>query len=107
MAAAGALGPTRGIVDVAMSIKWNPEVLHRSVESVFNARADEMQAVLDSLRTSEQGKDVAAVKATLASRWQQEFGSMLSDEFLQSVAERLAGGTRVVLRPGNVPPIDL
>jgi hypothetical protein len=66
-----------------------------------------MQDVLDSVLASEQGKDVAAVKATLAARWQQEIGTTPSDGFLQGVAEKLAAGTRVVLKPGQVPPIDV
>jgi len=66
-----------------------------------------MQYVLDSVLASERGKDVGAVKATLATRWQRDLGLTASDEFLQGMAEQLAAGTRVVLRPGQVPPINI
>jgi hypothetical protein len=56
-----------------------------------------MQAVLDALKESESGKDVATVKAALRQRWQQDFETTLSDDLLDTYAEKLAAGVRVVL----------
>lgn len=86
-------------------IKWNPDAVRQVVQRGFDDAVPKMQAVLDSVLASEQGKDVEAVKATLAARWQQQLGLTASDGFLQGTAEQLAAGTRVVLKPGELPPI--
>jgi hypothetical protein len=88
-------------------IKWNQDALQRVVKSGFEEAAAKMQAVLDSVRVSEQGKSAEAVKGTLATRWRSDLGMTPSDEFLQKMAEQLAAGTRVVLRPDKVPPIEI
>jgi hypothetical protein len=90
-----------------MNVKWNPDALNQVVQKAFQGRVEDVQRVLDSLLATEKGKDVATVKATLAARWQSEFGITPSDEFLQPVAEKLAAGARVVLKPGEVPRLDL
>jgi len=88
-------------------ITWNRDAVRQAVQTGFDAAVPKMQAVLDSVLASEQGKDVGAVKATLATRWRRDLGLTASDEFLQGMAEQLAAGTRVVLRPGQVPPINI
>ncbi len=88
-------------------IKWNPDALRRVVQRGFDDAVPKMQAVLDSVLASEQGKNVEVVKATLAARWHQQLGLAASDGFLQGTAEQLAAGTRVVLRPGQLPPINI
>jgi hypothetical protein len=87
-------------------IKWNPDAVQQAVQKSFDDAVPKMQAVLDSVLANEQGKDITAVRATLGARWQQELGLTASDEFLQGMAEQLAAGTRVVLRPGQLPPIN-
>jgi hypothetical protein len=89
-------------------IKWNPDAIRQAVqEGINNNVVPKMQAVLDSVLASERSKDVEVVKATLATRWHQDLGLTASDEFLQRMAEQFAAGKRVVLSPGELPPINL
>lgn len=88
-------------------IKWNPDAIRQVVQEGFDNAVPKMQAVLDSVLASERGKGIEAVRATLAARWQHDLGLTASDEFLQGMAEQLAAGTRVVLRPGQLPPINM
>lgn len=88
-------------------IKWNPDAIRQTLQEGLDKAAPKMQDVLDSVLASERGKDVQSVKATLAARWHQDLGLTASDELLQRMAEQLAAGTRVVLRSGEVPPINI
>jgi hypothetical protein len=88
-------------------IKWNPDAIRQAVQESVDDAVPKMQAVLDSVLASERGKDLGVVKAFLATRWQRDLGLAASDEFLQGMAEQLAAGTRVVLRPDQVPAITI
>lgn len=95
----------RGIMAFAdmASVKWNPDALTKAANAAVAQRASHMQTLLDSLHATERGKDVSAVKSVLASRWQQDFGVMPSDEWLTTYAERLAEGRRIVVSPQTIP----
>jgi hypothetical protein len=84
-------------------IKWNPDALTKAANAAVAQRASQMQALLDSLHATERGKDVSAVKYVLASRWQQDFGVMPSDEWLTAYAEQLAAGRRIIVNAQTIP----
>lgn len=94
-----------GIVEFAdmADIKWNPDALTKAANAAVAQRASQMQTLLDSLHATERGKDVSAVKSVLASRWQQDFGVMPSDEWLTAYAERLAEGRPIIVNPQTIP----
>ncbi|HEY4809948.1 MAG TPA: hypothetical protein VIH71_02720, partial [Solirubrobacteraceae bacterium] len=71
-------------------VNWNPDAIRQVAQKGLDDAAPRMQAVLDSVLASDRGRDVAAVKATLAARWQRDLGLTASDEFLQGMAEKLA-----------------
>jgi len=80
-------------------LTWNDDVgpnLARQATAAFAAKA---QAILDEVHGSASGHDVAAVKATLLTRWQSEMGQLPAEALLDMFAERLAAGQRVVLSP--------
>ncbi len=62
-------------------------------------RAQEMQTVLDAVRSTEQGKDIEVVKASLASRWRAAFERDLTDPHLSASDEQLANGGAVIVKP--------
>jgi hypothetical protein len=78
-------------------VELNRQAMDAAVRQAFTTRMREMQCVLDALGASERGKDLAAVKANLAARWRQHFGTALDEPQLTSWAEHLTSGRRLVL----------
>ena len=79
--------------------EFDPEAIDNFVNSALTLRAGQMQALLDGVRDSEQGKDLSTVKAVLQARWQEEFERTLTDPHLSGWAEQLALGGRVIVEP--------
>jgi hypothetical protein len=88
----------------AVRITWNDDAVRKAAIEGVGRLVGSQQALLDAVGTEARGQDVATVKATLRSRWQREFSSTPSDDLLQSMAEQLAAGMRVVLRVHGAPP---
>ena len=73
-----------------MSFEFNEDAIRDLANRAVTIRAQEMQALLDEVRTTEQGKDVDDVKAVLAARWRGTFERDLTDPYLSAWAEQLA-----------------
>ena len=56
-----------------MSFEFNEDAIRDLANRAVTIRAQEMQALLDEVRTTEQGKDVEDVKVSLATRWRETF----------------------------------
>jgi hypothetical protein len=82
-----------------MTFEFNEDAIRDLAERAVMTRSQEMQTVLDAGRSTEQGKDVEVVKASLASRWRAAFDQDLIDPHLSAWAEQLANGGAVVVKP--------
>jgi hypothetical protein len=82
-----------------MSFEFNEDAIRDLANRAVTIRAQEMQALLDEVRTTEQGKDVDDVKAVLAARWRETFERDLTDPHLSAWAEQLAKGGQVIVKP--------
>lgn len=82
-----------------MSFEFNEDAIRDLANRAVTIRAQEMQAILDEVRTTEQGKDVDDVKAVLAARWREMFERDLTDPHLSAWAEQLAKGGQVIVKP--------
>lgn len=76
----------------------NKQALAKVANQAIAVRAQQMQALLDAVGQSEQGKDVSEVKAMLGARWLRQFEKPLTDPHLSAWAEQLAAGGRVVVQ---------
>lgn len=81
-----------------MSFEFNEEAFEQLAKQAVEARAQQVQTLLDSLRASQKGKAVDEVKATLMARWKVEFDRTPTDPHLTAWAEQLARGGRVVVK---------
>ncbi len=82
-----------------MTFEFNEDAIRDLAERAVTMRAQEMQTVLDAVRSTEQGKDIEVVKASLASRWRAAFERDLTDPHLSAWAEQLANGDAVIVKP--------
>jgi hypothetical protein len=81
-----------------MTFEFDEEAIRDLANQALTIRAREMQALLDEVRTTEQGKDVDDVKVVLATRWRETFERDLTDPHLRAWAEQLAKGGQVIVK---------
>jgi hypothetical protein len=82
-----------------MTFEFNEDAIRDLANRAVTIRAQEMQALLDEVRTTGQGKDVDDVKVSLATRWREAFDRDLTDPHLTAWAEQLAKGGQVIVKP--------
>jgi hypothetical protein len=82
-----------------MTFEFNQDAIRDLANRAVTIRAQEMQALLDKVRTTEQDKDVDDVKVVLAIRWRETFERDLTDPHLTAWAEQLAKGGQVIVKP--------
>ena len=82
-----------------MTFEFNEDAIRDLANRAVTIRAQEMQALLDEVRATEQGKDVDDVKVSLAARWRETFDRDLTDPHLSAWAEQLAKGGQVIVNP--------
>ena len=86
--------------------EFNQQALADVANEAVAVRASQMQDLLDSVLTTQQGRDVEEMKSVLASRWHQQFDRTLTDPHLSTWAEQLASGGRVVVRQKDLTARD-
>jgi hypothetical protein len=77
--------------------KFDQRALDKLAKQAVEAKAKEIQAMLDRLSRSCQGKPVDEVKRTLKREWERD-GGKITDPELSQYAEVLATGGRVQVR---------
>jgi hypothetical protein len=89
-----------------MTIEWDERGFKRALEQAANQGLREVgrkgQRVLDRVRSQTTGKSAAEIKPILARAWRSEVGGDLSADQLSTMAEAMAAGRRVVLKPEDV-----
>lgn len=82
-----------------MTFEFNEDAIRDLANQALTIRAQEMQALLDEVRTTAQGQEVDDVKVVLATRWRETFDRDLTDPHLSAWAEQLAKGGQVIVKP--------
>lgn len=82
-----------------MKFEFNEQAITDLANRAATMRAEQMQALLDDIRSTEQGKDVPSLKNALATRWRETLDRELTDPHLSAWAEQLAKGGQVIVKP--------
>lgn len=85
-----------------MSFRLNEEAVKKVANDAVAIKAQQMQSLLDSLASTEKGKPVEDVKATLERRWTEDLSGTLTDPHLSAWAEQLAAGGRVIVKQERI-----
>ncbi|MDA8266702.1 MAG: hypothetical protein M0T79_15450 [Actinomycetota bacterium] len=80
-----------------MSFEFDDDAIRNLANRAVTMRAQEMQALLDEVRSTEQ--DVEAARANLAFHWRATFDRDLTDPHLSAWAEHSAKGGTVIVEP--------
>ncbi len=83
-----------------MELKFDDDALRRLAKQVTEAKAEELQAMVDGVVAANAGQPVEEVKVALQTAWEQT-GGTISDPELTQWATAISQGRLIVIQPGE------